>query len=235
MQRRAFLKWSIGAGAMAGLGLIMLGCSQDQDGGDQPFRLPSLPYAMDALEPHLSEETLRLHYGKHHRGYVANTNRLVADTHMAKRTLIEIMRQSFRPKACRQSSLFNNAAQVYNHTIYWNSMKPEGGGEPEGLMKEWIDKAFGGYDAFREAFSDKARKQFASGWTWLVMQDGTLRVLNTGNAESPIVQGFQPLLVLDVWEHAYYVDYKNRRDQYIEVFFDHLVNWDFAARSIGEV
>lgn len=235
MQRRAFLKWSIGAGTMAALGLTILSCSRSQEDGNQPFRLPSLPYAMDALGPHLSEETLRIHYGKHHRGYVANTNRLVADTNLAKKTLIEIMRQSYQPQACRQSSIFNNAAQVYNHTFYWNSMTPEGGGEPGGLMLEWVDKSFGSYADFRKTFSDKARTQFASGWTWLVLQDGKLQVLNTPNADTPIVHGIEPLLVLDVWEHAYYLDYKNRRDQYIDVFFDHLINWEFAANNLGEI
>ncbi len=235
MQRRAFLKWSFGAAAMATFGLTPFGCSRDPENSNQPFQLPSLPYALDALEPYISEETLRIHYGKHHRGYVANTNHLVANTSLAKRTLIEIMRQSFEPKACRQSSIFNNTAQVYNHTIYWNSMTPEGGGEPGGLMLEWIEKSFGSFSVFRETFSNKARKQFASGWTWLVLLDGKLQVLTTANAETPIVHGIQPLLVLDVWEHAYYLDYKNRRDQYIDVFFDHLINWEFAANNLGEI
>lgn len=235
MQRRAFLKWSFGAAAMAAFGLTTFGCSRDRDNGNQPFRLPSLPYDLDALEPHLSEETLRIHYGKHHRGYVATTNRLVADTRLVKKTLIEIIRQTYQPKAYRQSRIFNNTAQVYNHTIYWNSMTPEGGGEPDGLMRDWIDKSFGNYAAFRKVFSDKARNQFASGWTWLVLQDGKLQVLNTANAGTPIVQGMEPVLVLDVWEHAYYLDYKNRRDQYIDVFFDHLINWDFAAHNLGEI
>lgn len=234
MQRRTFLKWSIGTGALTALALTGWGCARDDGNGDRPIPLPTLPYAQDALEPHLSEETLRYHYGKHHRGYVDNANRLVRDAGMEKHTLLDIMRQTHQPKACAQSALFNNAAQVFNHTFYWNSMKPEGGGAPDGLMAEWLAKSFGGYDAFRESFIQAALARFASGWVWLVLDQGRLEVMATPNAETPLVQKRQPLLVLDVWEHAYYLDYRNRRGAYVEAFLDHLVNWDFAANNLGE-
>lgn len=234
MQRRTFLKWSISVGALTALGMTGWGCSRDQGDAHQTIRLPSLPYKRNALEPYLSAETLRYHYGKHHKGYVNNANHLVADTRMTKLSLVEIMRQAFQPRACQQNAIFNNAAQVYNHTFYWNSMSPGGGGSPDGLMKEWLDKSFGSYKDFREAFLDVARGRFASGWTWLVLKDGKLDVISTANAVSPIVQGVQPLLVLDVWEHAYYLDYKNQRVKYIEAFLDHLVNWEFAANNLGE-
>ena len=233
MQRRTFLKWSLGTGAMAALGMVGWGCSRSDD-GRHPLRLPALPYEMAALEPHISTETLRLHYGKHHRGYVDRTNRLLAGTAYAQSPLLETMRRSHRTDSCEQSPLFNNAAQVFNHTFYWNSMSPEGGGPPRGLMAEWIDKSFGGYPAFRKAFSEAALGHFASGWIWLVLAEGQLAVAATGNAEAPILQDRQPLLVLDVWEHAYYLDYQNRRDRYVAAFLDHLVNWKFAADNLGQ-
>jgi Fe-Mn family superoxide dismutase len=216
------------------LSLAGIGCSRDAATTDQPFKLPPLPYPMDALEPYLSEETLQYHYGKHHQGYVHRANRLVADTRLAKQTLVEVMRASFQPNSPKQSKIFNNAAQAYNHALYWRSMQPDGGGEPAGLMGEWVDKSFGSYRSFRETFVDAARSQFGSGWTWIVLKDNRLEVTTTANAITPIVNGLQPLLVLDLWEHAYYLDYKNQRDQYIEAFLDHLLNWDFAASRLGE-
>jgi superoxide dismutase, Fe-Mn family len=234
MHRRTFLKWSVGFSALATLEITGWGCSGDHENVSHAIRLPSLPYELNGLEPYLSEETLRYHYGKHHKGYVNNANRLVADTRLEKLSLVEIMREAFQPKACQQNAIFNNAAQIYNHTFYWNSMKPGGGGEPDGLMGEWLNKSFGNYKAFREAFIDAARNRFASGWTWLVPHDGKIDVISTANAETPVVHGIQPLLVLDVWEHAYYLDYKNQREKYIEAFLDHLINWDFAASNLGE-
>ena len=233
MQRRTFLKWSIGTGTLTVLSLMGWGCSRDDNTG-QPIRLPSLPYDAGALEPYLSTDTLRLHYGKHHLGYAERVNRLVQGTSFAKLPLMETMRRSYQVGACEQSAIFNNAAQVYNHTFYWNSMRPQGGGAPGGLMAEWLDKSFGGYKTFRETFTETALRRFASGWVWLVLNEGQLAVMATGNAETPFVQGLQPLLVLDVWEHAYYLDYQNRRDRYVEAFLDHLVNWDFAADNLGE-
>jgi len=234
MERRTFLKWSLRVGALTALELTGWGCSRDQKSMSHPIPLPALPYKLDALAPYLSEETLRYHYGKHHKGYVSNANRLVTDTRLENLSLAEMMRESFQPKACEQSAIFNNAAQVFNHTFYWNSMKPGGGGAPQGLMEEWLTTSFGSIKSFREAFMDAARGRFASGWTWLVRNEGKLAVMDTANAVAPSVQGMQPLLVLDVWEHAYYLDYQNQRDKYIEAFLDHLVNWEFAASNLGE-
>lgn len=234
MERRTFLKWSLGTGALTAAALLGWGCSREDGSIDQPFRLPTLPYGMKALEPYLSEETLRYHYGKHHRGYVDNANRLVHGTRLEKLSLLEVMRQSNQPKACVQTPVFNNTAQVFNHTFYWNSMKPAGGGAPEGLMAEWIDKSFGSYKAFRKAFTEAALTRFASGWAWLVINESRLEVVATPNAQTPVVQAMQPLLVLDVWEHAYYLDYKNNREAYVKAFLDHLVNWEFAANNLGE-
>jgi Fe-Mn family superoxide dismutase len=234
MQRRAFLRWSVGAGALTALAIAGWGCSRDNGKTNQAIRLPSLPYPEDALEPYLSEETLRYHYGKHHKGYVHNANHLVADTRLERLSLVEIMREAYQPKSCRQNAIFNHTAQVYNHSFYWNSMVPGGGGAPDGLMEEWLKKSFGSYTSFREAFVETAREQFASGWTWLVLNEGKLAVVSTANAVTPIVQGMQPVLVLDVWEHAYYLDYKNQRIKYITAFLDHLVNWEFAANNLGE-
>jgi Fe-Mn family superoxide dismutase len=190
---------------------------------------------MEALEPYLSAETLRIHYSKHHRAYVNNTNRLLGETGIKKLTLVDIIRRNYQPKACAQNPLFNNAAQVYNHSFYWNSMKPKGGGKPVGLMADWVVKSFGNYETFRTVFTESAIKHFASGWTWLVLADGQLKVLSTANAVTPIVLNMQPLLVIDDWEHAYYLDYQNRRDRYVEAFLDHLINWDFAAANLGEI
>lgn len=236
MQRRTFLKWSLGTGALTALAMTGWGCSGEGREAEPALRLPDLPYATTALEPHISAETLRFHYGKHHRGYVDNANRLLQGTPLAQAALVDVLRKSHQNGGCEQSPIFNNAAQVYNHTFYWNSMTPEGGGgPPEGLMAEWITKSFGSYASFREAFRDAALHRFASGWVWLVLTEGRLAVTATPNAETPVVEDLQPLLVLDVWEHAYYLDYQNRRDRYVEAFLDHLVDWEFAADNLGEL
>jgi Fe-Mn family superoxide dismutase len=234
MERRVFLKWSIGTGTLAALALMGWGCSRDDKDSGASIRLSALPYEQGALAPYLSADTLRLHYGKHHRGYAEQANHLVQETALAKLSLLELVRKSYKTGACEQPAIFNNAAQVYNHTFYWNSMRPQGGGPPSGLMAEWLDKSFGGYQAFRKAFTEAALGRFASGWVWLVLAEGQLTVVATGNADTPVVHGLQPLLVLDVWEHAYYLDYQNRRDRYVEAFLDHLVNWDFAAHNLGD-
>lgn len=234
MQRRTFLKWSLGAGALTILSAAGWGCSRSGQEADQPLRLAPLPYGTDALEPYLSAETLRFHYDKHHRSYVDNANRLLSGTSLGNQPLVAIMETTFQPKACTQTPLFNNVAQIYNHSFYWNSMKPGGGGEPAGAMADWLAKSFGNYSAFRSTFMDAALQHFASGWTWLVLSEGKLQVVNTPNAVAPIVQNMQPVLVVDDWEHAYYLDYQNRRDRYIEAFLDHLVNWEFAAANLGE-
>jgi Fe-Mn family superoxide dismutase len=234
MHRRAFLKWSLEAGAWTAMAMMGWACSRNDGASEHPIRLPPLPYAVDALAPYLSEETLRFHYDQHHRGYVRLANQLVRDAGLQNKTLVDIMRISYRPEACEQNALFNNAAQVYNHTFYWNSMKPDGGGSPKGAMEALIAKCFGSYAAFRDAFAEKALSRFASGWTWLVLAEGRLKIVNTANADTPLVRDLQPVLVIDVWEHAYYLDYRNRRDRYVEAFLDHLVNWKFAAANLGE-
>jgi len=188
------------------------------------IELPALPWAKDALAPHISAETIEYHYGKHHAGYVKKLNAAIEGTDLASKSLVDIIRAG--------GGTFNNAAQVWNHTFYWNSMTPGGGGAPDGLMGEWLNKSFGNYKTFREAFIDAARSRFASGWTWLVPHDGKLDVISTANAKTPIVQGIQPLLVLDVWEHAYYIDYRNARPKYLDEIWK-LVNWDFVATNFG--
>jgi Fe-Mn family superoxide dismutase len=188
--------------------------------------LPKLPYALDALEPHISRETLEYHYGKHHNAYVVNLNKLIAGTEFEKSSLEDIVRKS-------SGGVFNNAAQVWNHTFYWNCMSPNGGGEPTGELAKAIDKAFGSFAKFREDFSAKAVTQFGSGWAWLVRKpDGSLGLEQTGNAATPLTGDNKPLMTCDVWEHAYYVDYRNARPQYVEAFWN-LVNWDFVAANFA--
>ena len=234
MKRRDFIRWSLGAGTLVMLEMAGLGCSRDGAGKDLPLKLPPLPYEDDALEPHLSRETIRLHYGKHHRAYVERANRLLDGSGLARQPVEAIMRESFQADTARQTARFNNTAQAYNHAFYWNSMAPDGGGPPAEFMQRWIDDAFGSYQRFRQAFADAANGHFASGWVWLVLSEGRLEIMTTTNAQNPIVLGKLPLLTLDVWEHAYYLDYRNRRDEYVQVFLDHLVNWDFAAANLGE-
>lgn len=188
--------------------------------------LPSLPYAMDALEPHISRETLEYHYGKHHNTYVVNLNKLVADTEFASASLEDIVRKA-------SGGVFNNAAQVWNHSFYWNCLSPNGGGAPAGDLATAIDRDFGSLDAFKEEFSTKAVTLFGSGWAWLVRNpDGKLSIMQTSNADTPLTGTATPLLTCDVWEHAYYVDYRNARPKYVEAFWK-LVNWDFVASNFA--
>lgn len=193
--------------------------------------LPPLPYAQNALEPHITANTLSYHYGKHHQAYVTNLNNLIKDTPMAGAPLEEIIKQSAKDSS--KAGIFNNAAQVWNHTFYWNSMKPNGGGTPKGELAKKIDKDFGGFDKFKEAFKQAAATQFGSGWAWLVLDGGTLKVTKTGNADLPMAHGQKALLTIDVWEHAYYLDFQNRRPDYVTTFLDKLVNWDFAEKNLG--
>jgi len=190
-----------------------------------PFVLPDLPYAKDALAPHLSAETLEFHHDKHHAAYVNNLNKLLEGKPEAELSLEEVIMRS-------DGGVFNNAAQVYNHTFYWNCMRPNGGGRPTGDLAAAIDRDFGSYERFREAFAAAATTQFGSGWAWLVLADGKLAVTKTGNADLPLKHGQTPLLTIDVWEHAYYIDYRNARPKYIDTFLDHLVNWDFVAAGL---
>jgi Fe-Mn family superoxide dismutase len=196
-----------------------------------PLTLPPLPYGEDALAPHISAKTVSFHYGKHHKAYVDNVNNLVKGTDLAKLELTALIKAA----ADKQDSpaLFNNAAQVFNHTFYWNSMKPGGGGKPTGKIAAAIDSAFGSFDKFVLAFSDAAKTQFGSGWAWLVTDGAKLSVLKTANAGTPLVQGLKPLLTIDVWEHAYYLDYQNRRPDYVKAWIENVANWDFANRNLG--
>ncbi len=189
--------------------------------------LPELPYAKNALEPHISAETLEYHYGKHHATYVTNLNKLVAGTEFEKMSLEDII------KKAPAGGVFNNAAQVWNHTFYWNCLSPKGGGKPSGALAQAIDKAFGSFDAFKEKFSTSAATNFGSGWTWLVKNsDGSVEIANTSNAANPMTGGKTPVMTCDVWEHAYYIDYRNARPKYVEAYWN-LVNWDFIGKQFG--
>ena len=186
--------------------------------------LPPLPYAKDALAPHISEETLDFHYGKHHQTYVTNLNNLIPGTEFETQSLEEIVQSA-------PGGIFNNAAQIWNHTFYWNSLSPNGGGAPSGALADAINDAFGSFDAFKEAFTKCAVTTFGSGWAWLVKNsDGSLALVSTSNAATPLTDGQTPLLTCDVWEHAYYIDYRNARPKYLEAFWA-LVNWEFAANN----
>lgn len=190
------------------------------------FKLPELPYSMDALAPVMSRETLEFHYGKHHQRYVDNLNKLVAGTEHENKSLEDII------KATKTGGIFNNAAQVWNHTFFWNGMTPKGGGTPSGKIKDAIDKQWGSFDKFKGEFSDAAVALFGSGWVWLVKKsDGTLGIEKTSNAECPLTQGHKPLLTLDVWEHAYYIDYRNDRARFINSWWG-LVNWSAAEKCL---
>ncbi|WP_257280448.1 MULTISPECIES: superoxide dismutase [Fe] [unclassified Endozoicomonas] len=188
------------------------------------FELPALPYARNALAPHISEETLDFHYGKHHKTYVDKLNGLVAGTELESKSLEEIIKTS-------EGGIFNNAAQIWNHTFYWNCLSPNGGGAPAGELAEAINKAFGSFDDFIAAFNDKAVNNFGSSWTWLVKNsDGSVEIVNTSNAGTPLTTDQKPLLTCDLWEHAYYIDYRNVRPEYLKNFWA-LANWDFAAAN----
>ena len=195
------------------------------------FELPPLPYDKSALEPHYSAKTLEFHHGKHHQAYVTNLNNLVKDTPMANQSLEEIIKATAKDES--KAGIFNNAAQVWNHTFFWNCMKPKGGGAPSGALADKINQAFGGFDKFKEQFKQAGVTQFGSGWAWLVSEGGQLKVTKTPNAVTPMGLGQTALLTCDVWEHAYYLDYQNRRPDFIQAFLDHLVNWDFVAKNLG--
>jgi Fe-Mn family superoxide dismutase len=192
------------------------------------IELPPLPYADDALDPHVSARTISFHYGKHHATYVTNTNNLIEGTEHADKSLEEIV------LAAGPGGLFNNAAQVWNHNFYWNSMSPSGGGDPSGDLAAAIDAAFGSASDFKQQLVDKGKGNFGSGWTWLVKNaQGGLEIVNTDDADTPIAHGQTPLLTVDVWEHAYYLDYQNARPAYLETFVEKLLNWEFAAANFA--
>jgi len=190
------------------------------------FVLPPLPYPKDALVPHMSAETFDYHHGKHHQAYVSKLNELTAGKPEANKSLEELIKST-------EGGLFNQAAQVWNHTFFWNSMKPGGGGAPTGDLAAAIDRDFGGLAKFKEAFTQAAATRFGSGWAWLIVDGGKLSVTSTSNADTPLREGKTCLLTLDVWEHAYYVDYRNARPKFIEAFLENLVNWDFAAANLA--
>jgi len=188
--------------------------------------LPALPYEKNALEPHISKETLEFHYGKHHQTYVTNLNNLIKGTEFADMSLEDIVKKS-------SGGIFNNAAQIWNHTFYWNSLSPNGGGQPSGKLADAINSTFGSFDNFKAEFTKTAVTTFGSGWGWLVKNaDGSLALVSTSNAGNPMTSGQTPLLTCDVWEHAYYIDYRNARPKYVEAFWS-LVNWDFVAKNFG--
>jgi Fe-Mn family superoxide dismutase len=190
------------------------------------FELPALPYAKDALAPVISAETLEFHYGKHHASYVANLNKLTEGTAHADASLEEVIQAA-------DGGLFNNAAQVWNHSFYWNCMKPGGGGEPSGALAEALVRDFGSVDDFRRDFKNAAVTQFGSGWAWLIEKDGKLDIMKTANADLPLKHGIKALMTCDVWEHAYYIDFRNARPSYVDSFLEHLINWDFVAGNLG--
>ncbi len=192
--------------------------------------LPDLPFASDALEPHISANTLSFHHGKHHAAYVANLNKMIEGTDLEGKSLEDIIKAVAGD--ADKAGIFNNAAQVWNHTFYWNSMKKGGGGKPSGKIGEAIDRDFGSYEYFVKAFTGAGGTQFGSGWAWLVSNDGTLEVRKTPNAETPLTDDVTPLMTMDVWEHAYYLDFQNSRPGYMNAFLEYLVNWDFAESNM---
>ena len=196
-----------------------------------PFQLPPLPWKDDALAPHIRAETISVHHGTHHKAYLDNLNNLVKDKPYATMTLEAVVVASSKNPA--EAGIFNNAAQVWNHTFYWHSMKPGGGGAPTGKIAEKITADFGSYENFKAQFAEAAKTQFGSGWAWLVLDGGKLAIVKTPNAATPLSEGKKCLLTCDVWEHAYYVDYRNRRPDYVATFLEKLVNWDFANANLG--
>lgn len=194
------------------------------------FELPPLPFAKDALEPYMSAKTLEFHHGKHHAAYVKTLNDLVKDTPLAKDSLEDVILKTAKDKS--KATIFNNAAQVWNHTFFWNCLRKGGGGKPTGDIAKRIDGDLGGYEKFVEEFKQAATTQFGSGWAWLVLDTGKLKIIKTPNAVNPLSKGQVGLLTIDVWEHAYYLDFQNRRPDFVTTFLDHLVNWDYAARNL---
>lgn len=227
--RRRFL---IGSGALLGVGAAGLAAPQLARAQATAFQLIKLPYADDALAPVISANTIGFHYGKHHRTYVDVANRMLENDPLRGRPMVEIMRAAQADPG--KAALFNNVAQIWNHDFYWNSLAPRGGGKPTGRIAGLIDASFGDYDKFRQALAAQAAGQFGSGWAWLCREDDKLTLRRTPNAETPVlVQGVTPLLTIDVWEHAYYLDYQNRRADHVAAVIDKLLNWEFAEKNLG--
>ena len=215
----------------AGAAVLTLGGLPGTARAAAPVVLPPLPWADSALAPVISANTIGFHYGKHHQGYVTNLNKLIAGTPLADQELAQIVRTT--AGKAEQAAIFNNAAQVWNHTFYWQSLKPGGGGEPPAALKAKMEASFGSVDACRQELTKAATTQFGSGWAWLVAEGDALKVVKTGNAETPLTSGMKPLVTIDVWEHAYYLDYQNRRADYVAAVLDKLVNWEFALANLG--
>ena len=205
--------------------------SNDKAESVSPHVLPSLPYAENALEPVISANTISFHYGKHHKAYVDNLNKLVTGTEFADQPLASIIAKT--AGKADKAAIFNNAAQTWNHTFYWHSLKSKGGGEPPAALKKKIETSFGSLDACKKELASTAMAQFGSGWAWLVLDGDKLKVVKTGNADTQMTAGIKPLLTIDVWEHAYYLDYQNRRADYANAVLDKLINWDFAMENLG--
>lgn len=230
MDRRDFLKLSLSLSAMAILDVPDHGSVSRAAAADSPANPPSLPYAKDALEPHISARTFEFHYGKHYQAYIDNTRKLATGNEYAGLSLKEIIQKS--SGKADQTAIFNNAAQSFNHAFFWESMKSGGGGQPKGRIGQAIDKSFGSHAQFEKEFSEAALTQFGSGWAWLIQDGAALKVVKTANADTPMTRGWTPLLTLDVWEHAYYLDYQNRRGDYVRAYLDHLINWSFAESNL---
>ena len=228
LDRRGFLAGTAAVAALAATSRRFLPVAHAEA---DPFTLPPLPYERTALQPVIGGQTLDIHHGKHHAAYVKNLNDLVKGKPLAQMTLEEVVKAT--AGKAEDVAVFNNAAQVWNHTFYWQSMRAGAGGKPGGRIAERIDKAFGDYAKFREALVKTAVGQFGSGWAWLVASGDTLEIVKTGNAETPLTTGKKPLLTIDVWEHAYYLDYQNRRKDYVEAVIDKLLCWEFADRNLG--
>lgn len=224
--RREFLNAATGTAvalAVGGLANTSMGATKHV--------LPPLPYKEDALEPVISARTISFHYGKHHKGYVDKLNALIAGTDMAEMPLDEIIMKTSGKED--KIAIFHNAAQDWNHTFYWQCLKPDGGGEPPAALKKKIEASFGSVEACRNELADAAGSQFGSGWAWLVLDGDKLKAVKTSNADNPMAAGMRPLLTIDVWEHAYYLDYQNRRADYVKGVIEKLINWDFAAENLG--
>lgn len=226
LDRRGFLVASAGAAAWLAMG----GLSRTAHAAS-PHALPPLPYAENALEPVITANTIRFHYGKHHKAYADKLNKLVVGTEYADLPLEKIVTATAgKPD---KAAIFNNAAQLWNHTFYWKSMKAKGGGEPPAALKQKLEASFGSVDAFKKELAGAATSQFGSGWAWLVVAGDKLKVVKTANADVPLTAGMKPLLTVDVWEHAYYLDYQNRRADYVNAVLDKLINWEFALQNAG--
>ena len=224
--RRDFLGAAAGAAAVVAFSGLKVNAQETN-----VIAMPELPYPQNSLEPVISARTISFHYGKHHTAYVNNINKLIVGTQFEKMPLEKIIMAASGKRD--DVSIFNNAAQAWNHNFYWHSLKPKGGGEPPAALKQKIEKSFGDVEKCKEELTKAATGQFGSGWAWLVADGDTLKVVKTGNAENPMTQNLKPLLTIDVWEHAYYLDYQNRRADYVKGILDNLINWEFAAANIG--